>query len=60
MKKILVTGANGFIGQNIYKNLIKLNYFVSLFTIQFIENDSNLILMVDNFFCINPIHNVFL
>jgi nucleoside-diphosphate-sugar epimerase len=28
MKKILVTGANGFIGQNIYKNLIKLNYFV--------------------------------
>ena len=28
MKKILVTGANGFIGQNIYKHLIKLNYFV--------------------------------
>jgi nucleoside-diphosphate-sugar epimerase len=28
MKKILVTGANGFVGQNIYKNLIKLNYFV--------------------------------
>jgi nucleoside-diphosphate-sugar epimerase len=28
MKKILVTGANGFVGQNIHKNLIKLNYFV--------------------------------
>ena len=28
MKKILITGANGFIGQNIYKDLIKLNYFV--------------------------------
>jgi len=28
MKKILVTGANGFIGQNIYRELIKLNYFV--------------------------------
>lgn len=28
MKKILVTGVNGFIGQNIYKELIKLNYFV--------------------------------
>ena len=28
MKKILVTGANGFIGQNIYKHLMKLNYFV--------------------------------
>jgi nucleoside-diphosphate-sugar epimerase len=26
MKKILVTGANGFIGQHIYKHLIKLNY----------------------------------
>jgi nucleoside-diphosphate-sugar epimerase len=29
MKKILVTGANGFIGQNIYKDLIKLNYFIT-------------------------------
>jgi nucleoside-diphosphate-sugar epimerase len=29
MKKILLTGANGFIGQNIYKHLIKLRYFVS-------------------------------
>jgi nucleoside-diphosphate-sugar epimerase len=28
MKKILVTGVNGFIGKNIYKDLIKLNYFV--------------------------------
>jgi nucleoside-diphosphate-sugar epimerase len=28
MKKILVTGANGFIGHNLYKNLIKLNYSV--------------------------------
>jgi nucleoside-diphosphate-sugar epimerase len=28
MKKILVTGVNGFIGQNIYKELIKLSYFV--------------------------------
>jgi nucleoside-diphosphate-sugar epimerase len=28
MKKILVTGVNGFIGQNIYRELIKLNYFV--------------------------------
>jgi nucleoside-diphosphate-sugar epimerase len=28
MKKILVTGANGFIGYNLYKNLIKLNYSV--------------------------------
>jgi nucleoside-diphosphate-sugar epimerase len=28
MKKILVTGANGFIGQHIYKHLIKLNYSV--------------------------------
>ena len=28
MKRILVTGFNGFIGQNIYRELIKLNYFV--------------------------------
>ena len=28
MKKILVTGANGFVGLNIYKHLIKLNYSV--------------------------------
>jgi len=28
MKKILVTGANGFIGQNIYNHFIKLKYFV--------------------------------
>jgi nucleoside-diphosphate-sugar epimerase len=28
MKKILVTGANGFIGHNLYKNLTKLNYSV--------------------------------
>ena len=28
MKKILVTGVNGFIGQNIYRKLIKLNYSV--------------------------------
>jgi nucleoside-diphosphate-sugar epimerase len=28
MKKILVTGANGFIGQNIYKHLTKVNYYV--------------------------------
>jgi nucleoside-diphosphate-sugar epimerase len=28
MKQILVTGVNGFIGQNIYRELIKLNYFV--------------------------------
>jgi nucleoside-diphosphate-sugar epimerase len=28
MKKILVTGANGFVGHHIYKHLIKLNYSV--------------------------------
>jgi nucleoside-diphosphate-sugar epimerase len=28
MRKVLVTGVSGFVGQSIYKNLIKLKYFV--------------------------------